>query len=107
MLFLAHDASFLTPLPNPNSKVHRTLTYGGIFCYPSDADVHPKGNLQLIYKSAPMAYVLEHAGGKSSNGKVSSLLDVAPNSVHERSPCFMGSPDDMDELMTYLGTDKS
>jgi len=82
--------------------VHRTLTYGGIFCYPSDKDVHPNGNLQLVYKSAPMAYIIEHAGGKSSNGEV-GLLTVEPKSVHERSPCFMGSPDDMDELMSYLG----
>jgi len=81
--------------------VHRTLTYGGIFCYPADKDVHPNGNLQLVYKSAPMAYIIEHAGGKSSNGK-KGLLSVAPKSVHERSPCFMGSPDDMDELMSYI-----
>ncbi|KAL3794401.1 hypothetical protein HJC23_012938 [Cyclotella cryptica] len=81
--------------------VHRTLTYGGIFCYPSDNVVHPKGNLQLVYKSAPMAYILEHAGGKSSNGQI-GLLSVTPKTVHERSPCFMGSPDDMDELMSYI-----
>jgi fructose-1,6-bisphosphatase I len=66
--------------------------------------VHPKGNLQLVYKSAPMAYILEHAGGKSSNGK-KGLLSVTPNTVHERSPCFMGSPDDMDELMSYIDRD--
>jgi fructose-1,6-bisphosphatase I len=83
-------------------QVHRTLMYGGIFCCPADDNVHPDGNLQLVYKSAPMAYVLEHAGGKATDGKV-DLLDVRPrDSVHVRSPCFMGSPDDMDELMTYL-----
>lgn len=81
--------------------VHRTLVYGGIFCCPSDAEVHRKGNLQLVYKSAPMAYVLEHAGGKASDGNV-DLLDVRPNYVHERSPCFMGSPEDMDELARHL-----
>lgn len=76
--------------------------YGGIFCCPSDTEVHHKGNLQLVYKSAPMAYILEHAGGKATNGKV-DLLSVQPEYVHERSPAFMGSPEDMDELMTYLG----
>ncbi|KAL3815761.1 hypothetical protein ACHAXA_008811 [Cyclostephanos tholiformis] len=82
--------------------VHRTLMYGGIFCCPADTNVHPDGSLQLVYKSAPMAYVLEHAGGKATDGKI-DLLDVRPrDSVHVRSPCFMGSPDDMDELMTYL-----
>jgi len=82
--------------------VHRTLMYGGIFCCPADTEVHHKGNLQLVYKSAPMAFILEHAGGKASNGNV-PLLSVQPEYVHERSPCFMGSPDDMDELANYLG----
>eukprot|EP00584_Thalassiosira_punctigera_P012924 CAMPEP_0172552670 /NCGR_PEP_ID=MMETSP1067-20121228/46782_1 /TAXON_ID=265564 ORGANISM="Thalassiosira punctigera, Strain Tpunct2005C2" /NCGR_SAMPLE_ID=MMETSP1067 /ASSEMBLY_ACC=CAM_ASM_000444 /LENGTH=488 /DNA_ID=CAMNT_0013340711 /DNA_START=56 /DNA_END=1522 /DNA_ORIENTATION=- len=85
--------------------VHRTLMYGGIFCCPSDSEVHPKGSLQLVYKSAPMAYIIEHAGGKASDGNV-DLLDVRPNYVHERSPCFMGSPEDMDELVAHLGGDR-
>ena len=85
--------------------VHRTLTYGGLYCYPSDTDEHPKGQLQLVYKSAPMAYILEHAGGKATNGKI-NLLDVQPGYVHERSPCFMGSPEDMDELMTYMSNEE-
>ena len=84
-----------------NAQVHRTLMYGGIFCCPADAEVHHKGNLQLVYKSSPMAYVLEHAGGKATNGDV-ALADVRPRHVHERSPCFMGSPEDMDELMGHL-----
>jgi len=79
--------------------------YGGVFCCPADSDVHHNGNLQLVYKSAPMAYVIEHAGGKSTNGKV-NLLSVPPKHVHERSPAFMGSPEDMDELMSYIGEGK-
>ena len=75
--------------------------YGGIFCCPADREVHPKGNLQLAYKSAPMAFVLEHAGGKASAGGGVSLLSVRPTYVHERSPCFMGSPEDMDELTAF------
>ena len=85
--------------------VHRTLMYGGIFCCPSDTEVHHNGNLQLLYKSAPMAYILEHAGGKSTNG-VNNLLSVKPERVHQRSPCFMGSPEDMDELMKYMSGEK-
>ena len=85
--------------------VHRTLMYGGIFCCPADTEVHTNGNLQLVYKSAPMAYILEHAGGKSTNGE-NNLLSVKPERVHQRSPCFMGSPEDMDELMTYISGDQ-
>jgi len=82
--------------------VHRTLMYGGIFCCPSDNEVHPKGNLQLVYKSAPMAYILEHAGGKAIADGNNELLSVQPTSVHERNPCFMGSPEDVDELTAHL-----
>jgi fructose-1,6-bisphosphatase I len=53
-----------------------------------------------------MAYILEHAGGKSTNGE-NNLLSVKPERVHQRSPCFMGSPEDMDELMTYISGDQS
>ena len=76
--------------------IHRTLMYGGIFFYPSDG-IQSRGNLQLLYKSAPMAFVMEQAGGKSTNGK-SGLLDVKPGRVHERSPCFIGSPENIEEL---------
>lgn len=80
--------------------IHRTLMYGGIFFYPSDS-IHPNGNLQLLYKSAPMSYVIEQAGGASTNGKI-NLLDVCPARVHERSPCFIGSPEDINEMKKYI-----
>lgn len=80
--------------------IHRTLMYGGIFFYPSDTH-HRKGNLQLLYKSAPMSFVIEQAGGKSTNGR-KGLLDVQPKRVHERSPCFIGSPDNIDEMKKYV-----
>uniref|UniRef100_A0A7S4I9V6 fructose-bisphosphatase n=1 Tax=Odontella aurita TaxID=265563 RepID=A0A7S4I9V6_9STRA len=81
--------------------IHRTLMYGGLFCYPSDAAAHPRGNLQLLYKSAPMAFVVEQAGGKSSDGR-GELLDVVPRRVHQRSPCFIGSPEDIEEMKTFI-----
>ena len=84
--------------------IHRTLMYGGIFLYPGDSKLYPKGNLQLLYKSAPMSYVIEQAGGMSTNGKV-NLLDVRPSRVHERSPCFIGSPEDINEMKKYIQHD--
>jgi fructose-1,6-bisphosphatase I len=82
--------------------IHRTLLYGGIFCYPADHGQHPQGNLQLLYKSAPMAFVVEKAGGQSMNQSGESLLEVIPERVHQKSPCFMGSPDDVEECRRYL-----
>jgi fructose-1,6-bisphosphatase I len=82
--------------------IHRTLLYGGIFCYPSDTDLHPHGNLQLLYKSAPMAFIVNQAGGKSIDEKGGDLLHVQPKRIHQKSPCFIGSPENVDELKNYL-----
>lgn len=84
--------------------LHRTLMYGGIFFYPEDQELHPRGNLQLLYKSAPLAYLVAQAGGKSTNGKT-NLLEVQPERVHVRSPCFLGSRDDIKEMKTYVRHD--
>jgi len=82
--------------------IHRTLLYGGIFFYPSDSTNHPKGNLQLLYKSAPMAFVINQAGGKALDENCDELLNVQPERVHQKSPCFIGSPQDVDEIRKYL-----
>jgi fructose-1,6-bisphosphatase I len=82
--------------------IHRTLLYGGIFCYPRDNQDHPNGNLQLLYKSAPMAYVVEKAGGRALGDADQSLLEITPERVHQKYPCFMGSADDVAELQEYL-----
>jgi fructose-1,6-bisphosphatase I len=82
--------------------IHRTLLYGGVFSYPSDRLEKPQGNLQLLYKVAPMAFVLHHAGGKAMDEMGNDLLDKRPERIHQKSPCFMGSPEDMDELKRYL-----
>ena len=80
--------------------IHRTLMYGGIFFYPGST-LQPNGHLQLVYKSAPLSYVIEQAGGMSTDGK-GSLLERQPQRVHERSPCFIGSPEDIKEMKKYL-----
>lgn len=86
--------------------IHRTLLYGGIFAYPSNRLHKPRGNLQLLYKSAPMAFVVHHAGGKTLDESGDNLLDKRPERIHQKSPCFMGSPLDMDELQQYLVKEK-
>jgi fructose-1,6-bisphosphatase I len=82
--------------------IHRTLLYGGLFAYPADAINHPQGNLQLLYKTSPMAFVVHTAGGRAVDDQGRNLLEVCPTSVHAKSPCFLGSPEDIDELETYL-----
>jgi len=67
--------------------------YGGVFIYPADAK-SPDGKLRLLYEAAPMAFLIHHAGGKSTTGK-EDILDVIPTGIHQRVPVYMGSPEDV------------
>ncbi|XP_014677588.1 PREDICTED: fructose-1,6-bisphosphatase 1-like [Priapulus caudatus] len=77
--------------------VHRTLCYGGIFMYPATKD-SPNGKLRLLYEGNPMAFIVEQAGGIASNGHI-NLLDIVPTSIHQRAPVFLGSRDDVQEVL--------
>lgn len=76
--------------------VHRTLLYGGLFGYPGDAK-NKDGKLRLLYEGAPMSFLLEQAGGKSTTGS-QRVMDITPSKVHQRVPVFLGSADDVDEI---------
>jgi fructose-1,6-bisphosphatase I len=82
------------------SDVHRNLIKGGIFMYPGTR-TKPQGKLRLLYECNPLAFIIERAGGKSSNGNV-RILDIQPNALHERSPLFIGSKTMMEELEGHL-----
>ena len=71
------------------ADVHRTLLYGGIYFYPGDAR-NPGGKLRLMYENNPLAYIVEHAGGAASDGR-RRILDIQPDALHQRSPLFVGS----------------
>ncbi|KAI0562013.1 fructose-1,6-bisphosphatase [Gracilaria domingensis] len=75
------------------ADVHRTLFYGGVFIYPADKK-SPTGKLRLLYEAAPMAFLMEQAGGKATTGK-EPILDIMPSSIHQRVPVYMGSSDDI------------
>ena len=68
---------------------HRNLLKGGIFIYPS-THKSPKGKLRLLYECNPLAFIIEQAGGKASDG-FRRILDVQPGSLHQRTPLFIGS----------------
>jgi len=86
------------------ADVHRTLLYGGIFMYPADTK-SPSGKLRYLYEVAPLSYIIEKAGGKSSNGKV-DCLDLVPEKIHTRMPVFMGSKDDVKDLEAFHACSK-
>ncbi|KAF2297542.1 hypothetical protein GH714_025367 [Hevea brasiliensis] len=60
------------------ADVHRTLLYGGIFLYPAD---------------------------KKSQWETAAL-DLAPEKIHQRSPIFLGSYDDVEEIKALYAAEK-
>ena len=83
------------------ADVHRTLLYGGVYAYPADSR-HASGKIRLLYEAAPMSFLVAQAGGRASTGNNTDILDVQPSSVHQRTPCYLGSPDDIDDLDAFL-----
>mmetsp|Transcript_25281 Transcript_25281/g.41988 ORF Transcript_25281/g.41988 Transcript_25281/m.41988 type:complete len:175 (+) Transcript_25281:1127-1651(+) len=81
------------------ADIHRTLLYGGIFGYPADKK-NPDGKLRLLYEAAPMSFLVEQAGGLALTGN-NQIMDLEPQSVHQRVPCILGSPADVSELRRY------
>jgi len=67
----------------------QVLEYGGLFGYPA-TDKYPDGKLRIHFEAGPLAYLVEAAGGASSDG-AQSLLDVEPDEVHGRTPTFLGN----------------
>jgi fructose-1,6-bisphosphatase I len=83
------------------ADVHRILTRGGIFIYPWDRkDPSKAGKLRLMYEANPMSFLIEQAGGASSNGRT-RMLDIAPTQLHQRVPVFLGSKDEVETATRY------
>ncbi|KAJ9099838.1 hypothetical protein QFC21_003840 [Naganishia friedmannii] len=81
------------------ADVHRTLLYGGIFGYPGDKK-SPNGKLRILYEAFPMAYLTEQAGGIATTG-TQRILDVQPTGIHQRLPVFLGSKEDVQDLISF------
>ena len=72
---------------------HRTLLKGGIFLYPPTV-ASPGGKLRLMYEANPIAFLAEQAGGMATDG-TQRIMDIVPTGLHQRTPLFVGSPDEM------------
>jgi fructose-1,6-bisphosphatase I len=82
------------------ADVHRTLLKGGVFMYPATAK-SPRGKLRLMYEANPMAFIIEQAGGRATDGQV-DILDKQPAQLHERTPLFIGAKEDVSRVMEML-----
>jgi len=82
--------------------VHRVLIRGGIFMYPSDnRNAQQPAKLRLLYEANPMAMLVEHAGGKAFN-ETQRILDIEPETLHQRVAVIMGSANEVDTCLKYL-----
>lgn len=83
---------------------HRNLITGGIFLYPVDKKAPDKssGKLRLLYEAAPLAFVVEEAGGRAITDDGRRIMEIEPESLHQRVPLIIGSRFDVDEAEAFL-----
>ena len=83
------------------AEVHRILTRGGVFMYPYDSrDPSKAGKLRLMYEGNPMSFLIEQAGGASSDTQ-KPIMDIEPNHIHQRVPVILGSTDEVERVNRY------
>ena len=88
------------------SDFHRNLLRGGVFLYPAlsgPRGTTPRPKLRLMYEANPLAYVVEQAGGYASNGE-GPILQIQPESLHQRVPLFLGCKEDILRIEADYGS---
>jgi fructose-1,6-bisphosphatase I len=82
------------------ADLHRILFQGGVFLYPG-TKTKPQGKLRLLYEAAPLAFLIEQAGGLASDGR-QPIMDIVPDKIHARSPLVIGSPEEVRRVESLL-----
>lgn len=81
---------------------HRTLLKGGVFLYPP-TESNPDGKLRLLYEANPVAFLAEQAGGMAIDGR-RRVLDIEPESIHQRVPLVVGSRVELADFERFVGS---
>ncbi len=84
------------------ADLHRNMIKGGIYLYPPLPKA-PDGKLRMLYECYPLAFIIEQAGGKASDGK-RRIMDIPASFIHQRSPLYIGSSSMVDELLEKFDT---
>lgn len=71
------------------ADIHRNLLKGGIYLYPATIN-NPNGKLRIMFEANSLAFIVEQAGGKASDG-IQRILEIVPSSIHQKTPLFIGS----------------
>ena len=100
----AHDSGYSSRyIGSMVADVHRILVKGGVFLYPPTAD-HAEGKIRLMYEANPLAMIVEQAGGKAYAG-TQPILEIQPNALHQRTAVIMGSPVEVDHVLSHLSVE--
>ena len=79
---------------------HRNLIKGGLYMYPSTTTA-PQGKLRLLYECSPLAFIIEQAGGKASDGN-RRIMEIQPTELHQRVPYFVGSTKMVEQVEKFI-----
>ncbi|MFD2248164.1 class 1 fructose-bisphosphatase [Pontibacter ruber] len=79
---------------------HRNLLKGGIYIYPPTAKA-PNGKLRLMYECNALAFIVEQAGGKATDG-TRRILEIQPTDLHQRCPLIIGSTEMVDKVAEFM-----
>ena len=83
------------------AETHRILMRGGIFLYPADSrESYQHGRLRMVYECAPIALLIEQAGGAATDG-ADRILDIVPDALHARTPFVFGSTEKVARVAAY------
>jgi fructose-1,6-bisphosphatase I len=89
------------------ADVYRILVRGGVYLYPEDSrEGYEHGRLRLLYEANPIAMLIEQAGGAAIDG-FNRILDVAPRSLHMRTPLIFGSKDKVERIAGYYSESRA
>ena len=80
---------------------HRNLLKGGVFLYPRTT-LNPAGKLRLVYECNPIAFLAEQAGGLATDGHGNRILEIVPQSLHQRVPLFTGSKNMVQQVEEFI-----
>ncbi len=88
------------------ADIQRVLTRGGVFLYPGDSRKgYARGRLRLLYEVAPVAMLIEQAGGGATDGQT-RILDLVAAGIHERAPLVCGSAEEVACIAAHYAGDK-
>jgi fructose-1,6-bisphosphatase I/sedoheptulose-1,7-bisphosphatase len=83
------------------AETHRILLRGGVFLDPRERrEADWPGAIDLVFGAAPVAFLVEQAGGRASTGRA-RLLDVPPRALHDRTALVFGSREEVERIERY------